>query len=380
MRSDRKVPGPGRRGRSRDRQYVQGPHLYTNRYGVFAAYIPKLGQRSLHTRDAAEAQQRFRALLDGRAAPGKVETSTESTLSAIADSYLEAPHGWTKSSQATTKSRALSFVEWFDEHGVKLPSQLSDEKLDAWIRDREVEASRATLNRDLVVARCMLRWARERGLCSPSPVEKRKPLREPRRKKRRVIVSHDDLAKVVAACRGRGDHGVALTLRAAALSGLRIDELRNLRPEEIDGAGVSVRPHAGAAADAWTGKSFRERRIPLPAEGVAVVKEFLAWRSGKGGKGKKIGLADTWLAKRIDKACEAAKVDSFRMHDLRRLFATTNVDGGVPVRVVSQWLGHADIATTERYIQSQKSDDELTAVIPVTNSAAAHKARIKRGR
>ena len=353
--------------------------MYQNRYGVWAAYIPKLGQRSLKTCDDAEARERFRALLDGRGAARKAPAEqTEATLSAIADAFLDAPHGWTPRTLDTMEARALAFVKWMDGHGVRYPSKLTDPKVDDWMHDRQQRAARSTANRDLVVARAMLKWATKRKLCEPTPLETRDTIREPRRAQRREILSHADLALVVEEMRRTKQDGAALALRTAALTGLRIDELRHITLADVESDGVWVRPETGTAAEAWTSKGYRERRIPLAAEAADVVRAFVQWRGGKGGKGKRIGLSDTWLAKRIDAARKPVGVAKFRAHDLRRLFATANVDAGIPVRVVSGWLGHAEIATTETYIARQRSDGDLLAVLPTI--ATAHKERIKSGR
>ena len=262
-----------------------------------------------------------------------------------------------------------------DKRGVRHASKITDARVDEWMHERQGDVARATVNRDLVVVRRMLRWAFKRKLCGPTPFETREPLREPRRAKRREVVSHEDLALVVEALRLQKLHGVALTLRAAALTGMRIDELRHAKPDDVQDDGVWVRPEQGTADEAWTSKSYRERRIPLTKDAAEVVRDFIAWRTGKGGKGKAIGLSDTWIAKKIDAGRKSTRVDKFRMHDLRRLFATANVDAGIPVRVVSQWLGHADVATTERYISAQRSDRELRAVLPTVRPS--HKDRIK---
>jgi site-specific recombinase XerD len=39
------------------------------------------------------------------------------------------------------------------------------------------------------------------------------------------------------------------------------------------------------------------------------------------------------------------------MHDLRRAWASAVHHNGASLKQVSVWLGHADVATTERYIR-----------------------------
>ena len=40
----------------------------------------------------------------------------------------------------------------------------------------------------------------------------------------------------------------------------------------------------------------------------------------------------------------------FRPHDLRRIFATNAVNGGLPVHIAAKLLGHLDLNTTQGYV------------------------------
>ena len=60
-------------------------------------------------------------------------------------------------------------------------------------------------------------------------------------------------------------------------------------------------------------------------------------------------LSDYWR-----KLCAEAKVPSIRLHDARHTCGTLMHMQGVPIAVISQWLGHADPAFTMRtYVHSQ---------------------------
>ena len=56
------------------------------------------------------------------------------------------------------------------------------------------------------------------------------------------------------------------------------------------------------------------------------------------------------VTKLFDAAVEAAKVPRIRLHDLRHTVATRMLEAGVPVKVVSEILGHSSVAfTMDRY-------------------------------
>ena len=60
-------------------------------------------------------------------------------------------------------------------------------------------------------------------------------------------------------------------------------------------------------------------------------------------------ISDYWRA-----LCIAAKVPSIRLHDARHTCGTLMHMQGVPIVVISAWLGHADSAFTMRtYVHSQ---------------------------
>jgi integrase len=68
-----------------------------------------------------------------------------------------------------------------------------------------------------------------------------------------------------------------------------------------------------------------------------------------------LGLSDFWR-----ELCSAAKVRQIRLHDARHSCASIMHAQGVPIAVISAWLGHADPAFTMRtYVHVQ--NDALKA-------------------
>jgi len=376
MGRDRAVQSHPRRGSDR----ADGPHVY-QRGAVWWAYLGDGRRVSLRTKDAAEAERRFgEHLAAGRARAPRAAAPTELTLAELAQKYVEAPHGWSKRNSYTTKLRAAAFVEAMHARGVVYASRLTNEALDHWRAERMTTTARATINRGEVVARAMLAWCAERGLCAATPLARRKLLREPKRTRARLIPSPATIRRVIAglrelaaatrevvtskhagprhrAHRARAIEGAALALETGLIAGLRLDELRHLRPEHVDPQGVSVVPEAGAAAEAWATKSYRERRIPLTREAAARVAEFARWR----GVEKPHAMPQSWLDEVIVCGALVAEVPPFHPHDLRRAFATNAVRAGVAITIVREWLGHRDVATTERYLGRYAEDALVVA-------------------
>jgi integrase len=71
-------------------------------------------------------------------------------------------------------------------------------------------------------------------------------------------------------------------------------------------------------------------------------------------------LSRDWFTRSVWKpACEAAKIDAtVRPHALRHAHASWLLAGGADLQVVKERLGHASIATTERYLHTLPSADD----------------------
>jgi integrase len=112
-----------------------------------------------------------------------------------------------------------------------------------------------------------------------------------------------------------------LTVRLLAFTGLRINELKNLQPEDIDLDNKWI--------TARVTKNGEVRKVPIMAAAVEPLKDFLECghlphpRRSLGTVSKAIGLELT-------------------PHDLRHLFATRCLESGVDVKTVAEWLGHRD--------------------------------------
>jgi integrase len=181
-----------------------------------------------------------------------------------------------------------------------------------------------------------------------------------------VYLSTIDLRRFLDAT-AEDDLGPLYTL--AATTGLRLGELLGLAWGDIDfSANTLTVRHSISRDDAnrfrlAQPKSARSRRtIPLPARArLALETQRTRQRFARAAVGEavwqdRLGLCFTdsvgnpmrpgGVSWRFHKARDAAGIPRVRFHDLRHSAATALLSAGVPMAVISEWLGHAGIAIT----------------------------------
>ena len=83
------------------------------------------------------------------------------------------------------------------------------------------------------------------------------------------------------------------------------------------------------------------------------------------------------------KACELADVPKFRFHDLRHTFGTRLAEKGVPIHLIAELMGHADIRRTMKYVHAATLSKKLAAALLVEKSndenLSAEKKWLKNG-
>ncbi len=142
----------------------------------------------------------------------------------------------------------------------------------------------------------------------------------------------------------------------AAFTGLRRGELIALRWRDVDFTGSPLRVRASYAAGALTApKSGKVRSVPLAPE-VAKALAKLSQRERSTGDDDLVFVGETGsyldgsaLRRRYKTALTDAALRPLRFHDLRHTFGTRMI-AKADIRRVQEWMGHADIQTTMRYL------------------------------
>ena len=176
----------------------------------------------------------------------------------------------------------------------------------------------------------------------------------------------DDLQRLVRSQRGAGlrplrDRAVLALLAGCALRRAELCDLRLHHLAEQDGAPVAIvnltgkgtklrsvaipawaRPHVAA----WL-RTYRRQCDPGPAEPLVCAID-----GGGSGTANAEPLRPASVHRILRQATAAAGLPDVAPHDLRRTAAKLMEDGGAGLRAIRDALGHASVATTEKYLQT----------------------------
>lgn len=137
----------------------------------------------------------------------------------------------------------------------------------------------------------------------------------------------------------------------AMYAGLRRGELMALRLEDVDLAAGVIRVRRGwdAKEGEIATKSSRERNVPIPS----VLRAHLATHLLSLGRreGLVFGTAtepfcDRTLTERAGRLWKKAALQRITFHECRHTYASLMIAAGVNAKALSEYMGHANIATT----------------------------------
>jgi integrase len=180
------------------------------------------------------------------------------------------------------------------------------------------------------------------------------------------VFSPEEIMALVQAAASQQDAAIYLT---AAFTGLRRGELLALRWRDIDFAGQVIRVRASFAdGHLTTPTSGKVRSVPMAPE-VARSLARLAQRDRWTGDDELVfpGAGGSFLdgravSRRYREAVRQAGLRELRFHDLRHTFGTRMI-AKADIRRVQEWMGHADVQTTMKYLHyvPREKDAELVA-------------------
>jgi len=179
------------------------------------------------------------------------------------------------------------------------------------------------------------------------------------------VFSPEEAWAPVRAAASEQDAAIYLT---AAFTGLRMGELLALRWRDVDFHGQTIRVRASYYNGVLTTpKSGKVRAVPMASD-VAAALARLGRREYWVGDDDLVFAGETGcyldgsaLRRRYKVALMTAGLRQLRFHDLRHTFGTRMI-ARADIRRAQEWMGHADIQTTMRYLHYAPREDDAKLV------------------
>jgi integrase/recombinase XerD len=232
----------------------------------------------------------------------------------------------------------------------------------------------STIARKIAALKTLFHWLHQQGVIGEDPSLR---LKSPRVEKRAPrVLSADEIGRLfeaaAAAAQPRSTRDRAL-LEVIYSTGMRVSEAINLRLADLSLETNEVR---------CVGRGNRQRMAPLLPRTVAALRDYLAQaRTILAGndatdyvflnpQGAKLTRQAVWLMTR--QYAKAAGIDGeVTPHTLRHSRAAHMLNSGEDVRRVQEWLGHANLATTQMYQQRGGDKTPAAEVSPAAPDEAA---------
>ena len=253
-------------------------------------------------------------------------------------------------------------ADFVRQHGARRVAEITPQIVTMWYIERLRTCSASTIRTAHQVLCGFFKWAVEQGMTPSSPMAKvtqpRKPATE------RKALDEEQMRRLLAYVADKPMVGLAI--RLALATGLRRGELLALRGRDVDlvagkifvtkaivklgGCEIESKPKSAAGV----------RVVSLPpsiAEELRVLSRAAHAPLLLSRGGERPSLAH--LSRVVTEAMKAVGLDEgYCLHSARHSHATALLRKKLPVKAVSQRLGHSDVTTTLRtYAHVFASDD-----------------------
>lgn len=228
----------------------------------------------------------------------------------------------------------------------------------------------STTARKIAALKTLFHWLSQRGTVSDDPTLH---LRSPKVEKRTPrLLSEDEVTRLFDVA-GRMPAPRALRDRALLeviyATGMRVSEAISLRLSDLDFEAGTVK---------CAGRGTRQRSAPLTSQAMASLKDYMDnARADMMGSattdfvflnplGTKLTRQAVWQLTR--QYAQLAGIDGeLTPHTLRHSRAAHMLNSGADIKRVQEWLGHANLATTQMY----RTKRESKQLVPVADATPA---------
>ncbi len=298
-----------------------------------------------------------------------------STSHDVLERYVAAMRHGRGASEHTVRAyvadiRALADFLELDDDATWGDVTLTD--LRAWLASQaEAGLSRSTLARRGAAVRAFFAWAHREGLAGHNPALRLASARPSQTIPSALAV--DEARLLLDTAKTRADSEEPLDIRDWAIAellyatGIRVGELTGIDIDDVDVAERTLRV---------LGKGNKERVVPFGQPAMSALDAWLTRGRPRispdsaavfvGARGKRVDQRQVRSV--IHELATAAGVPDLAPHGLRHSAATHLLQGGSDLRSVQEVLGHASLATTQRY--THVSADRLRSAYALAHPRA----------
>jgi site-specific recombinase XerD len=284
------------------------------------------------------------------AGPGDLPSAWNESLELFVD-HLAHERGRRPNTVAAYRRDATDLARACSEWGIERPDEVELLTLRRYLADlSERGYARATVARRASVLRTFFALLRRRGVVDRDPAELLASPKQGRHLPR--VLRTDEVERLLATPDTRTPVGLRdrALLELLYASGARVSEACSLDLDGLDLGQQQVR---------LLGKGAKERLAPLGEPAVDAIRDYLA--AGRAvlvgprttnalllnTRGDRLGARDARTV--VELAARQAGLGHVTPHTLRHSFATHLLECGADIRIVQELLGHASLATTQRY-------------------------------
>jgi site-specific recombinase XerD len=227
----------------------------------------------------------------------------------------------------------LDFNKKLLEHTKKIPEQINSQDIKNFLADKMNDKSSSSTTLFL----SSIRFGYSNVLGKDPTLGIKRPKKE---QKIPIVLTKQEVTKLFENTKTLKS---SLILQLLYSSGLRVSEIVNLKPQDLD-----FNENTG-----WVraGKGKKDRMFILSKKITKKIQKFInKHKDWKFLFSKETPLTTRNIQKIVQKTAKKARIDkNVHPHTLRHSFATHLLENGVDIRKIQILLGHASISTTEIY-------------------------------
>lgn len=263
--------------------------------------------------------------------------------------YLGSEKGLASNTLLAYERDNASFIQFLKDKGTMHITAVREEDVIAFLAHLKAQAyADSSMCRMVVALKVFFRFLKKEGVIDADPMAH---LDSPKFWQLiPEVLTFEEVSALLDAPDAGSDEGVRDRAILAVLyaSGLRVSEVCSLNLHSIDDDVLRVK-----------GKGGKERIVPIAKAAVDAVDAYLLkvrkdeqtsndalFVRGRGGR--RVDRHFVWHRVK-HYAARAGIVKRVSPHTLRHSFATHLLENGADLRVIQEMLGHASIATTDRY-------------------------------